>query len=73
MEVWKIFLNNYDEVLIVALFFFFFFLDSLKILDLSHSHCLTKTLDFSKVPYLERLILKNCARLVEVHESIGHL
>ncbi|CAL5340838.1 unnamed protein product [Camellia sinensis] len=47
-------------------------LKSLKILDLSHSHCL-KTPDFSKVPNLEKLILKNCARLVEVHESIGHL
>ncbi|CAL5401691.1 unnamed protein product [Camellia sinensis] len=48
-------------------------LKSLKILDLSHSHCLTKTPDFSKVPNLEKLIFKNCARLVEVHESIGHL
>ncbi|CAL5401808.1 unnamed protein product [Camellia sinensis] len=47
-------------------------LRSLKILDLSHSHCL-KTPDFSKVPNLEKLIFKNCARLVEVHESIGHL
>ncbi|CAL5340864.1 unnamed protein product [Camellia sinensis] len=44
-------------------------LESLKVLDLSHSHCLTKTPDFSKVPNLERLILKNCAALVEVHES----
>ncbi|KAI8021305.1 TMV resistance protein N [Camellia lanceoleosa] len=48
-------------------------LESLKVLDLSHSHCLTKTPDFSKVPNLERLILKNCATLVEVHESVGHL
>ncbi|XP_028091392.1 TMV resistance protein N-like [Camellia sinensis] len=48
-------------------------LKSLKILDLSHSHCLTKTPNFSKVPNLEKLIFKNCARLVEVHESIGHL
>ncbi|CAL5401696.1 unnamed protein product [Camellia sinensis] len=48
-------------------------LKSLKILDLSHSHCLTKTSDFSKVPNLEKLIFINCARLVEVHESIGHL
>ncbi|XP_028091586.1 TMV resistance protein N-like [Camellia sinensis] len=47
-------------------------LKSLKILDLSHSHYL-KTPDFSKVPNLEKLIFKNCARLVEVHESIGHL
>ncbi|CAL5340872.1 unnamed protein product [Camellia sinensis] len=48
-------------------------LESFKVLDLSHSHCLTKTPDFSKVPNLERLILKNCAALVEVHESVGHL
>ncbi|CAL5401827.1 unnamed protein product [Camellia sinensis] len=48
-------------------------LESLKILDLSHSHCLIKTPDFSKAPNLERLILKNCATLVEVHESVGHL
>ncbi|CAL5340724.1 unnamed protein product [Camellia sinensis] len=48
-------------------------LKSLKILDLSHSHCLTKTPNFSEVPNLEKLIFINCARLVEVHESIGHL
>ncbi|CAL5398994.1 unnamed protein product [Camellia sinensis] len=49
------------------------FLESLKILDLSHSHCLSKTPNFLEVPNLEQLILENCARLVEVHESIGHL
>ncbi|CAL5399060.1 unnamed protein product [Camellia sinensis] len=49
------------------------FLKSLKILDLSHSHCLFETPDFLEVPNLERLILENCARLVEVHESVGHL
>ncbi|XP_028057097.1 disease resistance protein TAO1-like [Camellia sinensis] len=49
------------------------FLESLKILDLSYSHCLSETPDFLEVPNLERLILENCARLVEVHESIGHL
>ncbi|KAL7205268.1 hypothetical protein ACSBR2_018244 [Camellia fascicularis] len=49
------------------------FLESLKILDLSHSHCLFETPNFLEVPNLERLILENCARLVEVHESVGHL
>ncbi|KAL7257852.1 hypothetical protein ACSBR1_004046 [Camellia fascicularis] len=49
------------------------FLESLKILDLSHSHCLSETPDLLEVPNLERLILENCARLVEVHESVGHL
>ncbi|KAL7237856.1 hypothetical protein ACSBR2_004041 [Camellia fascicularis] len=48
-------------------------LESLKVLDLSHSHYLTKTPDFSKVPNLERLIFKYCATLVEVHESVRHL
>ncbi|KAL7257871.1 hypothetical protein ACSBR1_004062 [Camellia fascicularis] len=48
-------------------------LESLKVFDLSHSHCLTKTPNFSKVPNLERLIFKNCATLVEVHESVRHL
>ncbi|KAL7257907.1 hypothetical protein ACSBR1_004097 [Camellia fascicularis] len=49
------------------------FLESLKILDLSHSHCLPETPDFMEVPKLERLILENCAQLVEVHKSVGHL
>ncbi|KAL7235600.1 hypothetical protein ACSBR1_018986 [Camellia fascicularis] len=48
-------------------------LELLKILDLSHSHCLTKTADFSGFPSLQRLILKGCIRLVGVHESIGDL
>ncbi|KAL6289942.1 hypothetical protein ACE6H2_007452 [Prunus campanulata] len=48
-------------------------LPSLKILDLSNSHELTETGDFSLVPNLERLILEYCASLVEVHESIGNL
>ncbi|XP_059631372.1 disease resistance protein RPV1-like [Cornus florida] len=48
-------------------------LGSLKILNLSHSHGLTNTPDFSKVPNLERLILKNCINLIEIHESIGEL
>ncbi|KAL7257931.1 hypothetical protein ACSBR1_004117 [Camellia fascicularis] len=37
-------------------------LKSPKILDLSHSHCHTKPPYFSKVPNLEWLIFKNCAR-----------
>ncbi|XP_058188497.1 TMV resistance protein N-like isoform X3 [Rhododendron vialii] len=45
----------------------------LRFLNLSHSHSLTKTPDFSRLPKLERLILKDCIRLVEVHESIGEL
>ncbi|XP_058216269.1 disease resistance protein RPV1-like isoform X2 [Rhododendron vialii] len=49
------------------------FLWLLKILNLSHSRDLAKTPDFSELPNLERLMLKNCASLVEVHESIGSL
>nr|XP_028958213.1 TMV resistance protein N-like [Malus domestica]XP_028958214.1 TMV resistance protein N-like [Malus domestica]XP_028958215.1 TMV resistance protein N-like [Malus domestica]XP_028958216.1 TMV resistance protein N-like [Malus domestica]XP_028958217.1 TMV resistance protein N-like [Malus domestica]XP_028958218.1 TMV resistance protein N-like [Malus domestica] len=48
-------------------------LPSLKILNLSHSRDLTKTPDFSFVPKLERLILKNCESLIHVDESIGNL
>ncbi|XP_050108229.1 disease resistance protein RPV1-like [Malus sylvestris] len=45
----------------------------LKILNLSHSHDLTRSPDFSKLPNLEKLILKGCKRLSNVHESIGDL
>ncbi|RDX86922.1 TMV resistance protein N, partial [Mucuna pruriens] len=45
----------------------------LKIINLSHSKNLTETPDFSKLPYLEKLILKDCSRLCKVHESIGDL
>ncbi|KAK2965028.1 hypothetical protein RJ639_029541, partial [Escallonia herrerae] len=48
-------------------------LGCLKILDLSHCHSLTRTPDFSRLPILERLILKGCETLIEVHESIGNL
>ncbi|XP_008343163.2 disease resistance protein RPV1-like isoform X2 [Malus domestica] len=49
------------------------FLPRLKILNLSHSHGLRTTSDFSGLPNLERLILKDCINLVEVDESIGYL
>ncbi|CAN6569905.1 unnamed protein product [Malus baccata var. baccata] len=49
------------------------FLLRLKILNLSHSHGLRTTPDFSGLPNLERLILKHCINLVEVDESIGDL
>ncbi|KAK2993880.1 hypothetical protein RJ640_003992, partial [Escallonia rubra] len=48
-------------------------LGCLKILDLSHCCGLTRTPDFSRLPILERLILKGCKSLIEVHESIGNL
>ena len=46
---------------------------SLKVLNLSHSMYLTETPDFSRLPSLEQLILKDCPRLRKVHRSIGHL
>ncbi|KAM1166513.1 hypothetical protein PS1_026106 [Malus domestica] len=49
------------------------FLPRLKILNLSHSHGLRTTPDFSGLPNLERLILKDCINLVKVDESIGYL
>ncbi|XP_027337067.1 TMV resistance protein N-like [Abrus precatorius] len=45
----------------------------LKILNLSHSKYLTETPDFSKMPNLEKLILKDCPSLCKVHQSIGDL
>ncbi|CAJ1949609.1 unnamed protein product [Sphenostylis stenocarpa] len=48
-------------------------LERLKFLNLSHSKHLSKTPDFSKLPNLEKLILKDCPSLYEVHHSIGDL
>ncbi|MCH79812.1 TMV resistance protein N, partial [Trifolium medium] len=48
-------------------------MEKLKILNLSHSKYLTSTPDFSKLPNLEKLIMKDCPRLSEVHQSIGDL
>ncbi|CAL8997612.1 unnamed protein product, partial [Prunus brigantina] len=48
-------------------------LEKLKILNLSHSHCLEHSPDFSKLPNLEKLILKDCKRLSKLHKSIGDL
>jgi len=45
----------------------------LKVLNLSHSKNLTQTPDFIGLPRLERLILKDCPRLHELHHSIGFL
>ncbi|KEH25078.1 disease resistance protein RPV1 [Medicago truncatula] len=48
-------------------------LEKLKILNLSHSHCLTHTPDFSYLPNLEKLVLKDCPMLSEVCPTIGDL
>ncbi|CAI8586600.1 unnamed protein product [Vicia faba] len=45
----------------------------LKVLNLSHSHCLTHTPEFSYMPNLEKLVLEDCSRLSEISPSIEHL
>ncbi|XVF65342.1 hypothetical protein PTKIN_Ptkin09bG0240300 [Pterospermum kingtungense] len=49
------------------------FLSKLKILNLSHSVCLTETPNFMGLTRLERLILEGCKSLAEIHQSIGNL
>ncbi|KAJ6885479.1 TMV resistance protein N-like [Populus alba x Populus x berolinensis] len=49
------------------------FLSKLKVLDLRHSRDLIRTPDFSGLPALEKLILEDCIRLVQIHNSIGDL
>ncbi|KAK7286726.1 hypothetical protein RJT34_21937 [Clitoria ternatea] len=49
------------------------FLRRLKFLNLSHSKNLMHTPDFSRLPNLEKLVLKDCPRLSTVHQSIGDL
>ncbi|KAK2976633.1 hypothetical protein RJ640_024167, partial [Escallonia rubra] len=48
-------------------------LGCLKTLDLSHSERLARTFNFSRLPKLEKLILKGCVGLLEVCESIEFL
>ncbi|CAJ1949637.1 unnamed protein product [Sphenostylis stenocarpa] len=45
----------------------------LKFLNLSHSKYLKESPNFSGLPSLEQLILKDCPRLCKVHQSIGDL
>ncbi|XP_042477365.1 disease resistance protein RPV1-like [Macadamia integrifolia] len=48
-------------------------LKKLKVLNLSYSHGLTQTPDFSGLPMVEKLIFEGCTSLVAVHHSIGKL
>ncbi|XP_022641627.1 TMV resistance protein N-like [Vigna radiata var. radiata] len=48
-------------------------LERLKFLNLSHSKYLIQTPDFSGLPSLEQLILKDCPSLLKVHQSIADL
>lgn len=45
----------------------------MKYINLSHSHKLIRTPDFSRTPNLERLILEDCTSLVEINFSVGDL
>jgi len=56
-----------------ATFLFLQRMEKLKILNLSHSHDLTQTPDFSYLPNLEKLVLVDCPRLSEISHSIGDL
>ncbi|XP_058755513.1 disease resistance protein RUN1-like [Vicia villosa] len=48
-------------------------MEKLKILNLSHSHRLTQSPDFSNMPNLEKIVLKDCSMLCKLSSSIGHL
>jgi len=48
-------------------------MEMLKILNLSHSHYLTRSPDFSNMPNLEKLVLNDFPMLSEISPSIGHL
>ncbi|KAJ1411292.1 Leucine-rich repeat domain superfamily [Sesbania bispinosa] len=48
-------------------------MEKLKILNLSHSRKLRQTPDFSNLPNLEKLILKDCPSLSQVSPTIGQL
>ncbi|XP_059446795.1 disease resistance-like protein DSC1 [Corylus avellana] len=45
----------------------------MEILNLSHSYYLIQTPDFSSLPNLEKLILKDCTSLFKIDQSIGDL
>lgn len=47
--------------------------EKLKVIDVSGSEYLLETPDFSKVPNLESLVLRNCRRLYHIHPSINGL
>ncbi|MED6201483.1 hypothetical protein PIB30_095522 [Stylosanthes scabra] len=48
-------------------------MNKLKILNLSHSEHLTHTPDFSYLPNLKKLILKDCPSLSSISHTIGDL
>ncbi|XP_028757941.1 TMV resistance protein N-like [Neltuma alba] len=49
------------------------FMENLKILDLSHSKYLIQSPEFYGLQNLERLVLEGCAKLANIHPSLGQL
>ncbi|CAN6543610.1 unnamed protein product [Malus baccata var. baccata] len=48
-------------------------LGKLKSIDLSYSHNLTRTPDFTGIQNLEELVLEGCTNLIKIHSSIAFL
>ncbi|KAM1133198.1 hypothetical protein ACFX19_043181 [Malus domestica] len=48
-------------------------LGKLKSIDLSYSHNLTRTPDFTSIQNLEKLVLEGCTNLAKIHSSIAFL
>ncbi|CAN1235887.1 Disease resistance protein RUN1 [Linum perenne] len=51
----------------------FHVLENLKVMNMSHSHKLIKTPDFTSMLNLERLTFEDCTSLTEIHPSLLHL
>ncbi|WJZ84533.1 hypothetical protein VitviT2T_004133 [Vitis vinifera] len=49
------------------------YLERLKVIDLSYSRKLIQMSEFSSMPNLERLILKGCVSLIDIHPSVGNM
>nr|AGC24029.1 TIR-NB-LRR type resistance protein RGA9 [Vitis rotundifolia] len=48
-------------------------LERLKVLDLSYSRKLSQMSEFSSMPNLERLFLRGCVSLIDIHPSVGNM
>ncbi|KAM1481888.1 hypothetical protein EV1_033733 [Malus domestica] len=48
-------------------------LGNLKSIDLSYSHNMTRTPDFTGIKNLKELVLEGCTNLIKIHSSIGFL
>ncbi|KAJ9687323.1 hypothetical protein PVL29_015992 [Vitis rotundifolia] len=48
-------------------------LEMLKVIDLSYSRKLSQMSEFSSMPNLERLFLRGCVSLIDIHPSVGNM